>query len=105
VNAPSVFRATAATSPERHLEAARALTGDIRDAGTADAAEVLSSVLVGLMRDTRVPNGISGVGYAAADIPALAAGAILQKRLVDNAPLAVDDAAMRALFQAALSYW
>jgi hydroxyacid-oxoacid transhydrogenase len=57
VNAPSVFRATAATSPERHLEAARALTGDARDAGPADGAEILSSVLVGLMRDTRVPNG------------------------------------------------
>lgn len=105
VNAPSVFRATATTSPERHLEAARVLTGEAEGAAPGDAAELLSGVLVRLMRDTQVPNGISGVGYGTVDIPALAAGAILQKRLVDNAPMPVDDAAMRALFQAALSYW
>ena len=105
VNAPSVFRATAASHPERHMEAARILGADARGATEADAAALLSDVLVRLMRETNVPNGISGVGYASSEIPALAAGAMAQKRLVDNAPLSIDDAAMRGLFHAALSYW
>jgi hypothetical protein len=29
----------------------------------------------------------------------------MQKRLVDNAPMPVDEAAMHALFQGALAYW
>jgi len=105
VNAPSVFRATAATSPGRHLQAAGALGADVRGASEADAATLLGSALVGLMRATGVPNGVGGVGYAEADLDALAHGAILQKRLVDNAPMPVDEAAMRALFRGALAYW
>jgi alcohol dehydrogenase class IV len=105
VNAPSVFRATAATSPERHLQAAEALGADIRGASEADAATVLSTALVDRMRAAGVPNGVGGVGYREADIEALARGSILQKRLVDNAPMPVDDAAMRALFRGAMAYW
>jgi alcohol dehydrogenase class IV len=105
VNAPSVFRATAASCPERHLEAAAALGADVRGAGPNDAAELLSSTLVRLMRTTGVPNGVGGVGYDRGDLGRLTAGAMVQKRLVDNAPLAVDDATMTALFEGALSYW
>jgi hydroxyacid-oxoacid transhydrogenase len=105
VGAPSVFRATAHTSPERHLEAARALDGDVQGAGPGDAGEVVARALVDRMRAAGVPNGIAGVGYGDADVDALARGACLQRRLVDNAPLPVDDEAMRALFRGALSYW
>jgi hydroxyacid-oxoacid transhydrogenase len=105
VNAPSVFRATAATSPERHLEAAAALGADVRGATPADAAAVLSGTLVDRMRAASVPNGVGGVGYGEADVEALARGAIVQKRLVDNAPMPVDERAMRELFRGALSYW
>jgi hydroxyacid-oxoacid transhydrogenase len=105
VNAPSVFRATAATSPERHLEAAAAMGAEVRGAAPADAAAILSEAIVTRMRDAEVPNGIAGVGYGEADLDALARGAIVQRRLVDNAPLAVDEEAMRALFRGALSYW
>jgi alcohol dehydrogenase class IV len=105
VNAPSVFRATAATSPERHLEAAAALGADVRGAGPGDAGAVLSKVVVDLLRAAGVPNGVGGVGYGEADLAALTRGSIMQKRLVDNAPMPVDDAAMHALFQGALAYW
>jgi alcohol dehydrogenase class IV len=105
VNAPSVFRATAATSPERHLQAAEALGADVRGASPGDAALVLSAALVALMQQAGVPNGVGGVGYRETDIEALAKGAVVQKRLVDNAPMAVDDGAMRALFRAAMAYW
>jgi hydroxyacid-oxoacid transhydrogenase len=105
VNAPSVFRATAATSPARHLQAAEALGADVRGASEADAAAVLSSALIERMRAAGVPNGVGGVGYGEADVEALARGSILQKRLVDNAPMPVDETAMRALFRGAMAYW
>lgn len=105
VNAPSVFRATAPTSPELHLEAAAALGADVRGASPADAASILPGAVTSLMKAAGVPNGVGGVGYTEGDVDALARGAIVQKRLVDNAPMPVDDAAMRDLFRAALTYW
>ncbi|MFO0741613.1 MAG: hydroxyacid-oxoacid transhydrogenase [Labilithrix sp.] len=94
VNAPSVFRAIRGTSPERHAEAARALGG-----------ETVEAALVELMKRTGVPNGVGGVGYGPGDLDALAEGALAQKRLVDNAPRAIDRDAMRSLFEGALRYW
>jgi alcohol dehydrogenase class IV len=104
VNAPSVFRATAATSPERHLAAAEALGADTKGADPRDAAEVLARVLVEAMRATGVPLGVGAVGYAEGDVEALARGALVQRRLVDNAPMAVDDDGMRSLFRGAMAY-
>ncbi len=105
VNAPSVFRALAPTAPERHLEAARALGADTRGAADGDAGAILADTLVALMRTTGAPNGIGGVGYRGDDVGRLARGASAQKRLVDNAPRAVDEAALAALFADALRYW
>jgi alcohol dehydrogenase class IV len=105
VNAPSVLRATARTSPDRHLDAASALGADTRSVAPDDAGACLSGRVVELMRDAGVPNGVSGVGYGEGDIDALVRGSIAQKRLVDNAPMPVDDSAMRALFRGALAYW
>jgi hydroxyacid-oxoacid transhydrogenase len=104
VNAPSVFRATASASPERHLEAAVALGAEARGASNEDAAEIVANELVRRMRATHVPLGIGALGYGAGDLDALARGAIVQARLVDNAPIAVDEFAMRSLFEGALSY-
>ena len=105
VNAPSVFRTTATTSPELHLEAAAALGADVRGASPSDAASILPGTVMALMKAAGVPNGVGGVGYTEADVDALARGAIVQKRLVDNAPMQVDEEAMRGLFRSALSYW
>jgi alcohol dehydrogenase class IV len=104
LNAPSVFRWTAASCPERHLEAARRLGADVRGATPADAGEVLAGALLGLMRRTGLPDGLAGVGYGTSDLDALAERAIVQKRLVDNAPCEVDRDRMRALFEGALDY-
>jgi alcohol dehydrogenase class IV len=105
VNAPSVFRATAGADREAHLHAASLLRDGARGAGPEDAGEVLAGELVRLMRATGIPNGVGGVGYGETDLDALAKGAIVQSRLVDNAPIPVDDAKMRALFASALAYW
>jgi hydroxyacid-oxoacid transhydrogenase len=104
LNAPSVFRVTSTACPERHLAAAEALGADVRGAGPSDAGEVLARRLLELMRATGLPDGLAGVGYGDSDLDALADRAIAQKRLVDNAPLAVDRDAMRALFAGALRY-
>jgi hydroxyacid-oxoacid transhydrogenase len=105
LNAPSVFRVTAASSPDRHLEAARLLGADTRGASEADAGEVLASALERIMRAVHMPNGIGGVGYGDEDVDALAERAFRQKRLVDNAPIAIDESGIRDLFVRALQYW
>ena len=57
------------------------------------------------MRAVATPNGLSGVGYTAADIPALVVGAAPQRRLLDNAPLAVTPEVLETLFHDALTCW
>jgi len=104
VGAPSVFRATAHTSPGRHLEAARALAADVDGASPADAGALLGDRLVTLMAAADVPLGLAALGLTRADTGALVGGALLQKRLVDNAPVAVDAELMHALFDASFRY-
>lgn len=107
VNAPSVFRATAATSPERHLAAAAALGAnpiEVRDTSPDEVGELLALRLVQKMRATGVPLGVSRLGYGDGDLEALARGAFIQKRLVDNAPMPVTEETMRALFRGAMAY-
>jgi alcohol dehydrogenase class IV len=105
VNAPSVFRFTASTDPGRHLDAAMRLGADVRGALSADAGELLAAQIVRLMRKAGIPNGIGGVGYGEADLPALAGGTIVQARLVDNAPRKVTEDDLAALFRGAMAYW
>ncbi|HEX4453051.1 MAG TPA: hydroxyacid-oxoacid transhydrogenase [Kofleriaceae bacterium] len=103
VGAPSVFRATGATSPERHAEAARLLgdrVSDVRDAG-----ELLARRVIDLMKQLAIPNGIAGCGYTADDLESLAAGAAPQQRLLANAPMPVGEAELGTLFAGAMEYW
>ena len=105
VNAPSVFRFTAEACPERHLEGAAWLGADTRGAEPKDAGEVLAKHLIGLMRSTGIPNGVSGVGYGERDIDALSEGAFAQQRLLTNSPRAVGREHLRQLFRGAMRYW
>jgi hydroxyacid-oxoacid transhydrogenase len=103
VNAPSVFRALAPHLPERHLEAARLLGASTDGASAEDAGQQVSGALFRLMRDCGVPVSPAALGYAREDVGALTRGAMLQKRLVDNAPIHIDAARMQGLFEDALS--
>jgi len=105
VNSPSVFRTTAECNPERHLESAGWLGADIAGADNDDAGTVLADRLIELMRATGLPNGLTGVGYTEADIPALTAGSFPQKRLLDNAPREITETDLAELYRGALSYW
>ena len=105
VNAPSVFAATAETDPGRHREAARWLGADTADVADAESGESLAGQIVSLMRQTNMPNGLSGVGYRPQDIPRLVDGALPQRRLLDNAPITIDRPRLTELFEGALHYW
>lgn len=105
VNAPALFRHTAAASPERHLRAAGWLGADVRNMAPEHAGEVLSGRIVELMRATGMPNGLGAIGYGEDDVPALTEGAFAQKRLIDMAPLEIGRDMLSDLFRGAMRYW
>lgn len=105
VNSPSVFRTTSALDPERHRESAGWLGADIGDVSDDDAGRALSDQIIALMKATDMPNGLLGVGYDADDIEDLVAGSLPQRRLLDNAPIEIDEKVLTELYEGALSYW
>ena len=105
VNAPSVFRFTSSACPERHLHGASWLGAETSGASENDAGEVLARHLIGLMKETGIPNGIAGVGYHDGDIGALCEGAFAQQRLLTNSPRPVDKNDLAGLFRGAMQYW
>ena len=60
LTAPEAFRFSFPSGPERHLRAAGLLAPGQDSPG--GPAEQLPSALIGLMRDTGIPNGIGAVG-------------------------------------------
>jgi alcohol dehydrogenase class IV len=105
LSAPAVFRLTAPTSPQRHLQAAELLGADVRGAGPEDAGEVLAGRLVELMRTCSIPNGLHAVGYGPDDVEALTRGAHAQQRLLTNAPCEMTPQVLSGLFGEAMRYW
>ena len=105
LNAPSVFRWTAAANPQRHLQAAAWLGSQYRDAGPDDAGEVLATALIGLMRRTGMPNGLQDVGYTEGDVDELVAGTVPQHRVTKLAPRPAAPDDLKHLFLGAMRYW
>lgn len=106
LGAPSAFRFTAPSCPERHLDAAVALGAEAGGATLDDAGEVLANRLIELMRDSgHVPNGLRDVGLDDADVDDLVAGALPQRRVLDNAPMPIYADELRTIFKGAMSYW
>jgi alcohol dehydrogenase class IV len=105
LNAPSVFRVTAAIDPQRHIEAAGHLGADVGGAAAEDAGDVLGDKLISIMRAVGMPNGLAAVGYGEDDCASLADGALPQQRLLQNAPIDCDTATLGQMFAGALGYW
>ncbi len=105
VNAPAVFRLTGPACPDRHLLAAEAMGADIKGADEKDAGDLLADAVIEMMRKIGIPNGLKGVGYTEDDLEDLTEGAFPQKRLLDNAPMAISREQLKDLFKSALSYW
>lgn len=78
LTAPSVFRFTAASDPDKHLEAASLLGADITGKKQNDAGRVLSDTILKYMDDMKIENGLGGIGYSSEDIPQLVKGALPQ---------------------------
>jgi hydroxyacid-oxoacid transhydrogenase len=105
LNNPSVWRYTAACSPERHLRGAACLGADTRDAQAEDAGDVLAGRVIEMMRATGMPNGLSELGFDLGDLEALAAGSEPQYRVIRNAPRDVSRDDLKHLFSSAMKYW
>jgi len=107
LNNPSVWRYTAACSPERHAQAARSLGGhaDVKPGDAHEAGEALAGRVIELMRAAGIPNGLSALGFKADDVDALAAGAEPQWRVIRNAPKDVSRDDLKGLFGGAMKYW
>jgi hydroxyacid-oxoacid transhydrogenase len=105
LNAPAVFRLTAASSPERHRRAAKALGADVSGAADDHVGEVLARRIIDFMRHLNIPNGLSAVGYSEKDIPDLVEGTLPQHRVTKLSPYPVDEKVLTRLFQDAMTYW
>ncbi len=103
--ARAVFNFTAAADPARHLLAAEALGADISGASEADAGKILGDVLVDLMRQVGLPNGLSATGYTTDDIPALVEGTLPQHRVTKLSPRPVGAEELTQLFEQSMTIW
>ncbi|SPO04860.1 related to ADH4 - alcohol dehydrogenase IV [Cephalotrichum gorgonifer] len=87
VTAPSVFRLTAASNPERHLEAAAAFGVDVSQAKKESAGEILGDAIAGFLEGLGdQPRGLKDLGFGRGDIEALVEGTLPQKRVIVLAP-------------------
>ena len=100
LTAPAAFGFTFSSAPDRHLRAAELLG----HAGTPTPS-ALPALLVALMRDIGLPNGLSAVGYGAADVDDLVEGSLKQQRLLATAPREVTGEDLAGIFAASMELW
>jgi hydroxyacid-oxoacid transhydrogenase len=105
LNAPAVFRFTAAASPDRHLQAAEALGADTSRARAEDAGKILADRLTWYMRRLHTPNGLRAIGYTSSDIPALVEGTLPQHRVTKLSPRPAGPEELGRLFEEAMEAW
>jgi hydroxyacid-oxoacid transhydrogenase len=105
LHTPAVVRFTAPASPERHLRAAQALGAEVDDVIAEDAGVVLADRVIQFMQALEMPNGLSAVGYTAADIPALVEGTLPQHRVTKLSPRPAGPEELAELFRNSLTIW
>src|SRR3984957_19844636 len=103
LNAPAVFRFTASSNPERHMQAAEALGLDNSHCNKEDAGRILSDRITWFMQRLKTPNGLREIGYTSADIPKLVEGTLPQHRVTKLSPRPAGSDELSALFEAARS--
>ena len=105
LTAPEAFRWTFDAAPERHLAAARLLDPGLGPRWESEPRDVLPGVLVDLMRDVVMPNGLYAVGYDERDIGDLVDGALAQQRLLATCPRPVTADDLAGIFARSMSLW
>jgi alcohol dehydrogenase class IV len=103
LTAPEAFRFSFEAAPERHLRAA-ALLGPATERRD-DPREQLPAVLVDLMRDIGIPNGIGAVGYTEDDVPELVPGTMKQQRLLSTCPRPVTEEDIAGILTRSVENW
>lgn len=111
VTAPTVFRFTGASNPERHLAAAECFGVDTSQVKKESAGEVLGEALAEfLVKLGDQPRGLKPLGFTKDSIPDLVEGTIPQARVLMLAPsldiqnLDVEREQLTELFEEALEY-
>lgn len=105
LNAPAVFRFTAPSCPQRHLDAAAILGADTSRARLEDAGRILAEQIISYMKTLHVPNGLHAVGYSHDDIPTLVQGTVPQHRVTKLSPRPAGEEDLAMLFEDAMVYW
>ncbi len=105
LNAPAVFRWTAQANTERHMRMAQAMGADVSDQDPEDAGDLLAERVIGLMRATGMPNGLSAIGYGEDDIEKLVEGTLPQHRVTKISPRPVDGESLSELFLDSMTLW
>ncbi len=105
LNAPAVFRFTAAANPERHLYAASLMGVKVSEARAEDAGDLLAGAIIALMRKTAMPNGLKAVGYGPEDVDQLVAGTLPQHRVTKLSPRAAQADDLKQLFLDSMTLW
>jgi hydroxyacid-oxoacid transhydrogenase len=103
LTAPEAFRFTFDAAPERHLRAARLLAPGVEESG--EPAELLPRVLIDLMRDIDIPNGVAAVGYDESDVDDLVEGTMKQQRLLATAPKEVTAEDVAGILRRSMHLW
>ncbi|RDA92390.1 hypothetical protein CP533_4716 [Ophiocordyceps camponoti-saundersi (nom. inval.)] len=110
VTAPAVFSFTAASNPERHLQAAEAFGVDVSNVKRESAGEVLAEALTKFLAELGdQPKGLKALGFGAEHIEGLVEGTIPQARVLMLAPglskeLQTEKDQLRRLFEDAMSH-
>ncbi|KAF3761498.1 putative Fe-containing alcohol dehydrogenase [Cryphonectria parasitica EP155] len=108
VTSPAVFRFTAASNPDRHLEAAACFGVDISNVKRASAGEVLADALRRFLDDLGdQPTGLRALGFGTEHLDELVEGTIPQQRVLMLAPnlareLEAEREQLRGLFEASM---
>ena len=102
---PAVFRFTASTNPELHLNAAKLMGVNISGADKNDAGEILATEIIKLMRATGMPNGLIAVGFGPNDIDELVQGTLPQHRVTKLSPRPASAEDLRQLFTESMTLW
>ncbi|MCU1537991.1 MAG: iron-containing alcohol dehydrogenase [Humibacillus sp.] len=102
LTAPEAFRWTFDADPERHLAAARLLDPGHGERWSSAPRDVLPGVLVDLMRDIGMPEGLAAVGYDESDVDDLVQGALAQQRLLATSPRPVTAEDLAGIFSRSL---
>jgi hydroxyacid-oxoacid transhydrogenase len=110
VTAPTVFKFTGPSNPERHLAAAECFGVDISNVKRESAGEVLGEALaeflIGLGDQ---PRGLKALGFSSDSIEGLVDGTIPQRRVLNLAPgldqdTSVERDQLRKLFEDSMEY-